>query len=271
MHGFTRTFLFFAAVLAVAISIQAQSPGSAAIGGRVSVSGKPANNVSVTIVGLDSISRSERYRRESDGTMKGPLRLKAVTDAEGRYRFSNLPAGTYRANLELHLTALARAGSSADKVIMIDDGESRDDVNLDYIRGGVITRRVTDANGKPLIAARIMLCVVREIRGVVKITGGLLPENVEIEVFALPSGEDESKRYSGVRYVRTDGRGQFTLDGLLPREHELSVRMIQRLGERGGRLIYERRPEQRVAVSNGAEAEVTINIDYGKIDWEGRQ
>ncbi|MGH9837337.1 MAG: carboxypeptidase regulatory-like domain-containing protein [Blastocatellia bacterium] len=547
-------------------------PSTASIGGRVTVSGKPAHNLSVTIVELDGTGRSEAYRRESDGTIKEPLRRKVSTDAEGRYRFLNLPAGTYRISPELHTTPLASAGSSAEKTITIDDGESRDDLNLAFIRGGVITGRVTDANGKPLIAAWIMVCIVREIsggaetqhqyeirregheemyqtddrgiyriyglpkgryivssgdsghlnptlsdlprvwhpgvseqkqarlleiddgveiadvdirlsetketyeatgrvvdaetgaaipsayvncqktdgatlednksansptdtqgrfrltgltsgtyeiaysnpdpgnqhylertsfviagrnleglelkakrgatisgavvfegkpdqatwdrlkesigfvvdqkqgeeqigrgfgqgkldadgkfrvsglppglayfqesnwpaqpwqltriehngadardgievgagqkidgvrivyaegkgliRGIVKVTGGLLPENVEIEVFAAPSGEDESKWYSGVRYTRTDGRGRFALEGLLPREYELSVWMIQQLGDRNSKIIYARRPEQRVTAGNGAEANVTINIDYSRIEREGRQ
>jgi hypothetical protein len=51
----------------------------------------------------------------------------------------------------------------------------------------------------------------------------------------------------------------------------LSVWMVQRRDDRDSRIIYERRPEQRVTVGNGAEASVTIRIEHSRINWEGRR
>ncbi len=174
-------------------------------------------------------------------------------DADGKFRVSGLPPGRayfregYWMAEPWQMTRIEYNGADARDGIEIGAGQQTAGVRIVY------------AEGKGVI------------RGIVKVTGGLLPEDVLIEVFALPSGADESKRYSGIRYARTDGRGRFTLETLLPREYELSVWMIQRFGDRDSKIIYRRRPEQRVAVSNGVEANVTINIDYSKIEREGRQ
>jgi Carboxypeptidase regulatory-like domain len=139
--------------------------GTASIGGLVTLSGKPASSVTVTLVELDAMRRSEAYRWQRDGAIAPPFQQRATTDAEGRYRLSNLPAGSYRLRVESKSAVLASAGAGTEKTITVDDGESREDVNFDFIRGGVITGRVTDENGKPLIAALIRVSVLREVPG----------------------------------------------------------------------------------------------------------
>src|SRR5262249_23569311 len=51
---------------------------------------------------------------------------------------------------------------SAFKSITLDEGESRDSVDIALVRGGVITGRVTDDEGKPLIGAGLQLLSVDE-------------------------------------------------------------------------------------------------------------
>ncbi len=230
---------------------QENRPSTASIGGRVTVSGKPGRNLLVAIVELDETLRSEAYRRQSDGTMKEPLRMKTATDAEGRYRFANLPAGTYRIQVELHTTALASAGSSTDKTITIDDGESRDDVNLAFIRGGVITGRVTDANGKPLIAAQIIVYVVREIRG-----------GPETEHHYEVWRERHDEMY------HTDDRGIYRIYGLPKGRYIVSSGDSGHINPTLSNLprawhpgVSEERPARRLEIDDGVEiADVDIRL-----------
>ncbi|HEX8161550.1 MAG TPA: carboxypeptidase-like regulatory domain-containing protein [Pyrinomonadaceae bacterium] len=124
------------------------APGTVA--GRVTFAdGKPAANVGVALSPYE----------------QGPDRrnvARASTDADGRYRVVNVPAGRYR------LQALAGAFFSPEeratgspfnsgKTVTVGAGEAVEGVDLTLVRGGVITGRVTSAEGKPVVAERVTL------------------------------------------------------------------------------------------------------------------
>lgn len=90
-----------------------------------------------------------------------PALARAKTDANGRYRLPGLTAGQYQ------ITAIAPAWAFVDqsgysgsfygagKVVVLAAGEDVDDVEIKLLRGGVITGRVTDADGKPVVEERV--------------------------------------------------------------------------------------------------------------------
>jgi protocatechuate 3,4-dioxygenase beta subunit len=85
----------------------------------------------------------------------------ATTDADGFYRLANVPAGSYH----LHIIApsftvagtLMPRGLDERRVVNVEAGETIEHQDFALARGGVITGRVTDADGKPVIAEHLRL------------------------------------------------------------------------------------------------------------------
>lgn len=153
-----RSFGFLLAI-AAAISAFAQvrpldnRPRNCSLSGRITVGGQSAVNAQVAILELPP---------PADG--KTPTRgiaemetFKAATDADGFYRVQAMPAGRYRvrARLLAFVPANNSLSRSLGKDVTLDDGEAREGVDFALVRGGVITGRVTNAEGKPLIGFRI--------------------------------------------------------------------------------------------------------------------
>jgi len=85
---------------------------------------------------------------------------KGVTDEEGRYRLANVQPGRY------HLTAVspgyifAEPGASEwqpGKVVNVSAGEELKGLDFTLVRGGVVTGRVTDSDGKPVVEEGVTL------------------------------------------------------------------------------------------------------------------
>jgi 5-hydroxyisourate hydrolase-like protein (transthyretin family) len=119
-----------------------------AVAGRVAMGdGKPAANVAVALSPAD-----QNLDRKPVG--------RASTDGEGRYRIQNVPAGRYRL-MTLAPTFVSpeeRAGNSffsSGKIVTVGAGETVENIDLTLVRGGVITGRVTNAEGKAVVAERV--------------------------------------------------------------------------------------------------------------------
>lgn len=83
------------------------------------------------------------------------------TDSEGRYRMTNLQPGRYR------VAPIAPAHYDPDlskwplgRSIMLAPGEEAEDVDFKLTRGGVVTGRVTDADGNPVVGESVRLASV---------------------------------------------------------------------------------------------------------------
>jgi protocatechuate 3,4-dioxygenase beta subunit len=123
--------------------------GTGTISGRVTIGDKPARGVAVLLLPAQQNELlSQRHRAQ------------AKTDAEGRYRLTGLPAGSFK------IAAAAReyvyAGDDwrsfpPGRSVILGEGEQLEDQDLTLVRGGVITGRVTDATGKPLIEETVKL------------------------------------------------------------------------------------------------------------------
>jgi hypothetical protein len=152
-----------------------------AITGRVMATNTGVAGVTVSIsTGNDALS--------GEG-----LTLKCVTDDEGRFRISNLPGGTYYVWPFVPASVVAEATgiSPEGKIVSLADGESVNDVDFHLTRGAVITGKVTDSAGRPVIDERVRL---------------------------VPLGEDvrrlASSVYPAINSIRTDDRGIYRIFGL---------------------------------------------------------
>lgn len=158
MFTLSRTILVAVLLLnaAVVVSFAQAAPKEAnetgAITGRVTDNGsdpQPLPGVGILLMP----SEATRYGRKPTA--------RATTDADGFYRLANVPAGSY------HLQIIAPGYTGASefptlrpgeaRAINIEPGETIERQDFVLARGGVITGRVTDADGKPIIGESLRL------------------------------------------------------------------------------------------------------------------
>src|SRR6266545_2629412 len=135
-------------------------PRTASIGGRVTVGGAPAANALVMVMEVDPPSGGALPGGES----RQRAFIKVRTDGDGRYRVGGLAEGDYMvyALSKAYVSSRKSPTSEVFRSVTLDEGESRDAVDIALVRGGVITGRVVDDEGRPLIATYLRLLPVDE-------------------------------------------------------------------------------------------------------------
>ncbi|MGE0885777.1 MAG: hypothetical protein AB7P14_19685 [Blastocatellales bacterium] len=150
----------FAFLLLLSSAAFAQTPSkeaSTTIAGVVTLNGEAMRNVTVTIQAMNSPGSSQRAQP------------RAKTDANGRFRLTGIAAGQFI------IGALAPAyvnerspslglnpGTLLGQIITVADGETIENLEIKLKRGGVITGRVTDADGEPVIETVVRLAPVAD-------------------------------------------------------------------------------------------------------------
>lgn len=113
----------------------------ATVSGKVTIKGKPAAGVAVGL-----------RRMESNSIME--VSARAVTDQDGTYRLTNVAEGSYDVNVTAPAYVAADQADSR-KMILVTEGENVEGIDFALIRGGVITGKVTDADGRPVIQQQV--------------------------------------------------------------------------------------------------------------------
>jgi protocatechuate 3,4-dioxygenase beta subunit len=223
---------------ATAFAQTAQKPGTGVITGRITLSSKPVANIGVVVLSSErGIERSAVAR--------------ATTDYEGRYRLTNVPAGRY----SVMAIAPAMVGESEDtygeagKMVTIAEGETVEKIDFSLVKGGVITGRVTDADGAPVIGERIHL---------------------------NQSGNQNQNRWRGFSNLNpfmyeTDDRGIYRIYGIAPGRYTVSIGESSEAGSVrfgfGGRGYYTRTfhpdatEEAKATVIEIGEGSEATNVD----------
>jgi protocatechuate 3,4-dioxygenase beta subunit len=126
----------------------------------------------------------------------------AETDGEGKYQFNNLPAGEYSVQpVSSHLISTKEEPFGVvTRAIAVAEGETVENINFSLQRGGIVTGKVTDANGYPVIGQRV---------GIERFDpqGNVMPANMR---FYAEAGQ-------------TDDRGIYRLFGLHAGRYRLYV------------------------------------------------
>jgi len=112
------------------------------VSGRVTIKDKGAPGVAVGL-------------RKSDPAMPNQSYLKGTTDQDGFYRISDIPPGSYEVTPSAPAYILADASGGRGKSVIVGEGENVEGINFSLVRGGVVTGKVTDADGRPVIAQQI--------------------------------------------------------------------------------------------------------------------
>ena len=190
-------------VFVVCLVVHAQNPvkktPTSSISGRVTHKG---NGIAGIVVGARVLSNSR------------PTTSQVVTtDQDGNYRISNVVPGEYEVVPAAPQFVLS--GRQAIKTLIIGEGETVEGVDFTLVRGGVITGKVTDEDGRPIIE-----------------------ESVE---FIGPEGQngDHVARMNIMNYP-TDDRGVYRLYGLPPGKYRVAAGIGEdRLSVgRGRRAVY---------------------------------
>ena len=190
--AFVAAFLCPASLLIAQTNPKPKSNGS--ISGRVLVSGKGTPDIEVVAIGVGSALRRPAAR--------------TTTDSEGRYRLSGLAGGSYQVT-PIAPTMVA-ANNNFDyriyygpgKSVLLSESESVENIDLSLVRGGVLTGKITDSEGRPVVEQAISLHFVDQ------------------------SGQPMA---SGLGYAnnylmyRTDDRGIYRIYGLPPGFYKVSV------------------------------------------------
>jgi protocatechuate 3,4-dioxygenase beta subunit len=172
---------------------KAQPKNTGVISGQVTLKGKPAPQVTMVMQG--------------DGNPAVPSpngELKASTDANGVYRLTGLPAGSY------WVKPMTPAFVEMSRKVTIGDGETAAGIDFELVKGGVITGRITDADGHPVIEERVYLFDTE------------------------PELKQTAEKIGYVRFHdgETDDRGIYRISGLAPGRYKVAV------GNDGGNLWY---------------------------------
>ncbi|MDQ2854953.1 MAG: carboxypeptidase regulatory-like domain-containing protein [Acidobacteriota bacterium] len=167
---------------------QINAPATASISGKVTISGKGA--VGIVVVA-----------EVSDSPMDNRTIAKAVTDDEGNYRLTGIAAGHF-AILPIARAFVVAAGDSFEhpgQTMNVSEGESVTKIDFALVRGGVITGRITDMEGHPIIGEHVNV-----------VAKGDTSEARQISFF-------------GGRKNQTDDRGVYRIYGLGPGSYRVSV------------------------------------------------
>ena len=117
----------------------------ATVSGTITIKGKPAKGV---IVGL---------RQSQLDPIQSDPGFKATTDQDGRYRITEVPAGIYQVTPVAPAYVIADINKGWEQNLVISEGDNIAGIDFDLVRGGVITGKVTDADGRPLAEEEVSL------------------------------------------------------------------------------------------------------------------
>ena len=204
MSSSTRFFaIVLLTLLCLPVSLRAQSETKTpvktprgSVSGRVTIKDKPAIGITVGLRPTMNIFGTEKSYR-------------ALTDQEGAYRITNVPAGTYNIMIAApaYVTPDALPGSRGKSVIVGED-ENIEDINFSLVRGGVITGKITDSDGRPLVQQQVNIFRATDFQqqqqGQVFASGSVPTDDRGIyRVFGLAAGH----------YKVASGRGDDTNSG----------------------------------------------------------
>jgi len=156
------------------------------ISGRVTIKEKSAMGVVVSL-------------RKSDNTNPFEVALRATTDQDGNYRIANVPPGSYEVMPSAPAFVPSDLKEQRNKTVLLAEDENIENINFALVRGGVITGKVTDADGRPVIQQQVNIFRDQAVEQ------GQLRQ-------AIPNAGGQ-----------TDDRGIYRMFGLMPGRYRVAV------------------------------------------------
>ena len=113
------------------------------ISGRVTVKDKGVGGV------LVALRKTNEIQMPYEPVQKG------ITDADGFYRITAVSPGNYEVFPSLPAFVPAERKEIRSKPVLVGEDDNVEGINFAMVRGGVITGRITDADGRPLIQQQV--------------------------------------------------------------------------------------------------------------------
>jgi protocatechuate 3,4-dioxygenase beta subunit len=163
-------------------------PPTASISGRVTIEGKGAAGITVVAT-------------TSGSPLDNRTVAKTTTDDDGKYQLTGLAAGQFMIMplAKAFVVGTSGAYKQPGQLMTVAEGETIAKIDFALVRGGVITGRITDSDGRPVIGERVSV-VVRD---------------------AADPGRPMAM-LDGSRN-KTDDRGIYRVYGLAPGNYKVSV------------------------------------------------
>ncbi len=185
-------WFFLAFCNTVQINSQTKLPKketAGSVSGKITIKDKGAPRIAVVLRPADF---GDRWR----------ARYKGITDQDGNYRIMDVAPGTY--HVMPSAPAFVVSGEPRGKTLIITEGETVEGIDFNLTRGGVITGKVTDAEGRPLIEEQILLVLA--------------------EAGNQISHDQVSLAYTGAAgIIQTDDRGIYRLFGIPQGKYRVAV------------------------------------------------
>lgn len=194
MRALLRIVVVIATLIAsisapISLAQESKKQPTGSVSGRVMLGDKPVPRAMVMLTPSDRGPGPQRT-----------LPARVTTDEEGRYQLTGVPAGSYTIAPFTPAFVLPAETSYAQpgKSVTLSEGEEVEGMDFSLTRGGVITGRVTDAEGRPIIEQHVNIIRLDE-------RGQRLPTSYSTFGFS------------------TDDRGVYRLYGLAPGRYKVSV------------------------------------------------
>jgi hypothetical protein len=168
--------------------------------------------------------------------------LKATSDQDGKYRITDVPEGSYLIAPAAPAFVISDVNNPRGQTLIINKGDNVEGIDFDLIRGGVITGKITDADGQPIVEAGVNL------------------SSADYPRSGSPSHSPGS--------FQTDDRGIYRMFGIRPGRYKVSVgrESIYRGAGRGPRsLPITFYPDTQEAAKAGV-IEIGEGTETGSID-----
>jgi len=201
--SFSARYLFavLLTILSLPTSLWAQSAPKTprgSISGRVTIKEKGVPGVVVALRKVEPGLANERA-----------LIPRVTTDQDGFYRLSNVAPGTYEVSPSAPAFVPVNARDARDaidrrgKSVVVGEDENVENINFALARGGVITGKVTDADGRPVIQQQVFIFLAAD--------------------FEQRRGEQLSPQLFAVGGAPTDDRGIYRVFGLMPGRYKVAA------------------------------------------------
>ena len=188
-HPLSRPYLSLVVVCpAICLAQTPAKEATASVAGHVTMRGKAAPAITVVATLRNSFFDNKTV-------------AKTTTDEDGNYKLTGLTAGQFTI-LPLAKAYVVASGTSykeAGQSVNVAEGEAVTKIDFVLVRGGVITGRITDSDGHPVIGERVNI--------------------------ALKDGSpDPGAQFNfGSNRYQTDDRGIYRMYGLGPGSYRVSV------------------------------------------------
>jgi Carboxypeptidase regulatory-like domain len=186
---------FLLVVLSLPASLCAQSTGKetsktprGSISGRITIKEKGAAGVVVSL------------RKREVPVMPSEPFQRATTDQDGFYRITNVAPGNYELVPSAPAFVMADFKNPKNKNVLVGEDENVENIDFALVRGGVVTGRVSDAEGRPVIQQQV----------------SIYPAD------ALNEHSQERPAYP-VSGASTDDRGIYRVYGLVPGRYKVAA------------------------------------------------